>query len=111
METKIVVWRILLLISLFVFPQLFGILLCLRLSRYRRWIGSVLGVLVPAVTFFFIAPHYFFAGVREAALKGPANCGMPAMAAAFLLVMGTGVHLILGLVVQVFLAKRNRISV
>ena len=108
MESKLFVWRLLLLISLFVFPQLLGVLLCLRLSRYRRWLGSVLGVLVPALTFFFLAPHFFFAGIREAALKGDVNCGMPAMAAAFLFLVGTAVHVMLGLVVQVFLAKRTR---
>ena len=99
------VWRLLLLASLFVFPQLLGILLSLRLSRFPRWIGRVLGVLVPALSFFFLAPHFFFAGIREAAAKGDLNCGMPAMAAAFMLLIGTGIHLLIALVIQLRLTR------
>lgn len=112
MESKFFVWRLILFASLFIFPQLLGVLLCLRLARFPRWVGHVLGALVPAVSFFFIAPYFFFAGIREAALRGePANCGMPAIAGAFLLLLGTAVQLVLALVVQVYLAKRTRVSV
>ena len=111
MESKLIVWRSVLLASLFVFPQLLGILLFLRLSRFPRWIGRVLGFLVPALSFFFLAPYFFFAGIREAALRGDVNCGMPAMAAAFMLLLGTGLHLIIALVVQLYLSKRARMSV
>lgn len=111
MESDSFVWRLLLLASLFVFPQLLGVLLCLRLSRFPRWIGRVLGVLVPALSFFFLAPHFFFAGLREAALKGELNCGMPAAVAAFMMLLGTGVHLVVALVVQVYLSKRHRMPV
>jgi hypothetical protein len=99
------VWRLLLLASLFVFPQLLGVLLCLRLSRFPRWIGRVLGVVVPALSFFFLAPHFFFAGLREAALKGEVNCGMPAVAAAFMLLLGTGIHLLIAFVIQLRLTR------
>ena len=108
MESKFVVWRLLLLTSLFVFPQLLGVLLSLRLSRLPRWIVRVLGVLVPALSFFFLAPHFFFAGIREAAARGDLTCGMPAVAAGFLLLPGTGIHLVIALVVQVLLSKRIR---
>jgi uncharacterized membrane protein len=105
------IWRILLLASLMVFPQLLGVLLYLRVTRFSKWIGRVLGVLVPAVSFFFLAPHFFFAGMREAAERGDLNCGMPAMAAAFMLLLGTGVHFLAALVVQLYLSKRQRMSV
>ena len=108
MESKAFVWRLLLLTSLFVFPQLLGVLLCLRLSRLPRWIVRVLGIVIPALSFFFLAPHFFFAGIREAAARGELNCGMPAVAAGFLLLLGTGIHLVIAVVVQVFLSKRIR---
>ena len=104
------IWRLLLLTSLFVIPQLLGVLLVLRLSRFPRWIGRVLGVLVPSVSFFFLAPHFFFAGMREAAARGELNCGMPAIAAAFMLLVGTGVHFVIALVIQVYMSKRTRLS-
>ena len=100
MENASFVWRLLLLASLFVFPQLLGILLCLRLTRFPRWIGRVLGVLVPALSFFFLAPHFFFAGLREGE-----GCGMPAVAAAFMLLLGTGIHLLIALVIQLRLTR------
>ena len=104
-------WRLLLLASLLVFPQLLGLLLYFRVTRFSKWIGRVLGVLVPAVSFFFLAPHFFFAGMREAAERGDLNCGMPAMAAAFMLLLGTGVHFLAALVVQVFLSRKHTPSV
>ena len=88
-------WRLLLLASLFVFPQLLGVLFSLRLTRLPRWIGRALGIIVPALSFFFLAPHFFFAGMRE-----DEGCGMPAVAAAFMLLLGTGIHLLIALVIQ-----------
>lgn len=103
-------WRLVLLASLFIFPQLLGVLLCLRLTRFPKWIGRVLGVIVPALSFFFLAPYFFFAGMREAAERGELNCGMPAMAAAFMLLAGTGIHFLIALVVQAYLSKRQRMT-
>lgn len=107
METLLIVWRFLLLTAIFVFPQLLGILLYFRLRRAPRWLAFIAAALVPAIVFYWLAPIYLFAGVREAYARGE-GCGMPALAAAFFLLAGTGIQLGGGVFTQVVLSKRRR---
>jgi hypothetical protein len=60
------------------------------------------GVLTPPVLFFFLAPSFFFEGLREAQLKGE-TCGMPAAAAGILLLLGTVAEAFVSLLVQGYL--------
>jgi hypothetical protein len=59
-------WRLILLMSLFVFAQLLGVLLYLRLSRLPSWLAHVIGVVGSTLVFFYLSPVFFFAGLREA---------------------------------------------
>lgn len=103
-----IVWGLLLLISTFVVPQLLGVLLHFRLIRFSRWLAFTLGALTPAAMFFVLAPHFFFAGLREAASRGEIMpCGMPAVAAAFMVLSGTGAQVVVGLIVHVYLLFRQ----
>ncbi len=106
MQTLLDVWRFLLLGSIFVFPQLLGILLYFRLRRAPRWLAFIAAAVVPAIVFFWLAPIFLFA-VREAYPRG-GGCGMPAMAAAFFLLAGTVMQLGAGLFTQVVLSARRR---
>ena len=108
METLLIVWRFVLLASILVFPQLFGILLYYRLRRAPRWLAVIAAVLAPAVVFFFLSPIFFFAGIREAYARGDRGCGMPALAATFFVFAGTIVQLFAGLFAQVVLSARRR---
>ena len=99
-------WRFLLLAGVFVFPQLLGVLLYYRLSRAPRWFVFIAGALVPAMLFFWLAPIFFSAGLREPHARG--GCGMPALAAAFFLLAGTMLQLGAGLITQMVLLKRGR---
>ena len=109
METLLIVWRFTLLGTILVFPQLLGILLYYRLSRAPRWITAIAAALLPAIVFFWLAPIFFFAGIREAYARDGSGCGMPAMAAAFLLLAGTLIELGVGMITQaVLLARRPR---
>jgi hypothetical protein len=107
MESLFIVWRFLLLASLFAFPQLLGILLYFRLRRAPRWIAAIAGTLAPAFFFLWLGPILLFAGVREASARGE-GCGMPAFGALLLLFAGTTIHLGLGLITQVFLWAKRR---
>lgn len=107
MQSTLIVWRWLLMISLFVFPQVLGVLLYFRLNRFSRWLAHVLGVLIPAALFFYLAPSLFFAGLREAQLKGEVICGMPAVAAGFLILLGTAAQVLVGLIVQLYLFRKQ----
>ncbi len=107
MESLIIVWRFFLLASLFLLPQLLGVLFVFRLSRFPGWLARVLAALTPAVLFFYLAQPFFFAGLREAQLKGEITCGMPAVAAGFMFLLGIAVHLLAGLTVQLFLFRRQ----
>lgn len=106
------VWTLVSLVSVFVLPQLLGVLLYFRLIRFSKWLAFALGVLAPGVLFFVLGPAFFFAGLREAAARGEViSCGMPAVAAGFMLLLGTGVQLIVAFFVQFGLfVKRSGVS-
>jgi len=110
MDSLIIVWRLLLLISTFAFPQLIGLMLYFKLVRRSKWLAFAVGFLVPAIVFFFLAPLFFFAGVREAQANGQVNCGMPAMGAALLVFAGTAIELVVSLPIQCYLFSRHRKS-
>jgi len=95
------------LISILVFPQLFGILLYLRLSGAPRWVAAIAAALAPAVIFFWLARIFLFAGLREY-YAGDPKCGMPVMVAVLALYTGTAIQLVLGVITQVFLSVRIR---
>jgi hypothetical protein len=107
MESFLVAWRSLLFASIFAFPLLLGILLYFRLSRAPRWLAVIVGTLAPAIFFFWLAPIFFFAGLREAYAHGE-TCGMPAFAAMLLLLTGTIIELGLGIVTQAALSVKRR---
>ena len=109
MSSLLIVWRILLEVSLFVFPQLLGILLYFRLRWAPRWITSIVAALAPAFVFFWLARIILMAGLREYYARDHSGCGMPALGAAILLLAGTVFHVVLGGIVQgVLLARRRR---
>jgi hypothetical protein len=108
MESLLIFWRLLALGSMFVFPQLLGVLLYFRLVRRSRRLAFALGFLVPAVLFFFLAPLFFFAGFPEAESNRQGGCGMASMAAALIVVAGTAAELIVSVPVQLYLFRRNR---
>jgi hypothetical protein len=90
-----------------VLPQVLGVLLYFRFIRFSSWLAYILGVLTPAALFFYLAPSFFFAGLREAQLKGEVTCGMPAVAAAFMVLLGTASQVFVGLIVQLYLFRKQ----
>src|SRR5215475_4028444 len=108
MDSLVIVWRLLLLLSVFVFPQLFGVLLHSRLMRFPRWLRCVAGILGGVSTFFFLSPIFFFAGIREAQLRGELNCGMPAMAATLMVLVGTSIQLCTAVIIHAWLIRKTR---
>lgn len=102
------IWRLLSLLSMFVFPQLIGVLLHLRLVRRSRALAFALGFLVPAVLFFYLTPLVYFGEMREAYRNRQVGCGMPAVAAGFMILAGTVAELIVSLPIQRYLLRRDR---
>ena len=102
------IWKFLLLGSVLIFPQLLGILLYFRLSRVPRWVAAIAAALAPAVFFFWFTRLLLIAEFHRANPGGRATCGMPALAAAFLLLAGTVVQLIGGVFTQSILAAARR---
>jgi hypothetical protein len=107
METLVAAWRFLVLASVFVFPQLFGVLLYYRMKWAPGWVARTVAILAPAVIFYWLGAIFFFAGVREATARGEAGCGMPALFAAFALLTGTVIQVALGLVTHAVLRRRK----
>ena len=108
METLLIVWRFLLFGSILIFPQLLGILLYFRLRRAPRWIAAIAAALLPAIVFFWLAPIFLFAGIREAYARGEGGCGMPAVAAGIIFLALTAIQLFVGVSAQLVLSARRR---
>src|SRR6185295_12658533 len=107
METLVAAWRFSLLASVFVFPQLLGVLLYYRLKWAPGWVARTVAILAAAVVFYWLGAIFFFAGIREAGARGEANCGMPALFAAFALLTGTVIQVVLGLATHAVLRRRK----
>jgi hypothetical protein len=107
MQSAMALWTFLLLISTFALPQLLGVLLYFRLIRFSRWSAFTLGALTPGVLFFYLAPSFFFAGLREAQVKGEVTCGMPVLAAAIMVLLGTVAQVFVALIVQLYLFRKQ----
>jgi hypothetical protein len=108
MESLLIVARLFLMLATFVFPQLLGLLLYFRLSRFPKWLAHAVGILAPAALFFYLAPLFFFSGFREAQMRGETfNCGMAAAAATALFLLGTAAELFVGLIVQGYMFRRR----
>ena len=107
MESLLIVWNLILFLSLFVFTQLLGVLLYLRLARLPKWLARGLSLLGTTFAFFFLSPIFFFAGIREAQLRGEVICGLPVMAATFMVLIGTGFQLCTAAAIHLWLARRG----
>jgi hypothetical protein len=53
------------------------------------------GVVGSTLVFFYLSPVFFFAGLREAQLKGEVTFGMPALGGLVLVLFGTAVQVLL----------------
>lgn len=107
MQSSFVVWRFVLLLGLLTFPQLLGVLLYFRLSRFSRWLARFLAFLCPALVFIYLSPIFFFGRVSEAQVNGEAACGTSMIGFVFLIYVGTVVQLLTALVIQVILFRRH----
>ena len=103
-----IVWNWLTLLSVFIFPQLLGLLLYFRISRFPRWVARVVGVFGPAFAFFYLSPLFFFAELRQAEHNREMACGMPALAAAFMSLFGTVVQFCTAAAIHLWLFLRAR---
>lgn len=108
MESLFIAWKLLLLLSLFVFTQLLGVLLYYRLVRLPAWQARAFSLVGATFAFLYLAPMFFFPGMREAQLRGEVNCGMPAMAAAFMVLVGAGFQLVVAAAIHLWLSRRGR---
>ena len=107
MESLVIVWRLLVFLSLFVFTQFLGVLLYYRLARLPKWLAHGLCVIATVLAFLFISPLFFFAGMREAQLRGELNCGMPAAAATIMVLIGTVFQFFVAAVIHLWLFSRG----
>ncbi len=100
--------KLLLFLSLLIFPQLLAVLLHLRLVRYSKLLALILGILSAGLVFLFLSPIFFFEGLREAQLMGEVRCGMPGLAALMMVFTGTIVELCVAAPIHVCILRRSR---
>ena len=107
METLLIAWRIFLDISVLAFPQLLGILVYFRLRRVSQLLATIVATLAPAVIFFWLVRIFLMVELDRAYAHGSNGCGMPSLGAAILLLLGTGIQLGVGVVIQAVLAVKS----
>jgi hypothetical protein len=106
METLHTIWNFFLFFSLLIMPQLLGVLTYFRLRRYKDFLGHAVGFLVPPFLYFFFSWLMFLYVPREALAKD--GCGMPALAAMFIILSGTIAQIFFSMITQLILHGRHR---
>jgi len=105
----IMIWGWLTFFSALIFPQLLGVLLYLQLSRLPGWLARGIALLAPAVVFFLLSRLFFLAELRDSQLRGDVSgCGMPALAAAFAILLGTFLQLCIAPGVHLWFLRKPR---
>ena len=107
MESLLIAWRLFSDVCVFAFPQVLGILLYFRLRRVSRWLAATVAALAPAVIFFWLVRIFLMVELDRAYAHGSNGCGMPSLGAAILLLLGTGIQLGVGVVIQAVLAVKS----
>ncbi len=107
MQSIFIIGRWYLLLSIFGFGQLLGILVYFRLKRFSPALARIAGFIIPAALFFYFAPIMFFAGLREAQAQTGVGCGNPMLGGIILTFFGTGLQLFIGMWVQMYLYSRS----
>ena len=109
MESIRALWNLFLFFSLLSVPQLLGVLAYFRIRQYQRFVAHLVGFLIPPILFFYFAwVDLVYLPQKIYAKEG---CGMAAVAAVFILLLGTGAQIIISLLAQLMLSVRHRASV
>ena len=108
MQTILVMWRLLLLLSLVGFPQLLGVLAYFRVRKHHDALAHAIGILVPPVLFFFLTHLMLSSSALEIESGGDRACGTFLGMMALAILFGTGVHLVFSVVSQLALHLRHR---
>ena len=109
METLGTIWNLLLFLSLLGIPQFLGVLAYFRVRKYHDLSAHLIGVLLPPVSFFYLARAITISSaVQEAQARGEVVCGTFAGMMVIALLFGAGLQATFGLIVQLMLHARQR---
>ena len=106
MEAIQVTLNLFMLLSLWVVPQLIGVLAYFRLRRHQDFLAHLAGFLIPPVLFFYLARIVLVYSYYQAHPND--RCGGALIGAAFIILLGTGAQIIFGLIAQLVLHGRHR---
>lgn len=107
MEQSSQIWALLTWVSVMAIPQLLGVLLFFRLTRYSRWLALLFGTLAPPLLFFSLVASITSASFRAAEAKGPVPCGNAAVAVGIIILLGTAIHLVGAFGVNLYLFRKT----
>ena len=108
METLQVALNLFMLFSLWVVPQLLGVLIYFRLKRRHDFLAHLVGFIIPPILFFYLARIVLVYSYYKA--HPDDHCGGALIGAALIILFGTVAQLIFGLVAQFVLHGRHRAS-
>jgi hypothetical protein len=109
MESIRTIWNLFLFFSMLALPQLLGVLAYFRIRRRQALLAHLAGFLIPPALYFYLS-WLFFVYVPRQGQIGEEGCGMAAVAAAFIVILGTGAQIIVSLIAQLLLRLRQRTS-
>ena len=108
MESIQTIWNLFLFFSVLALPQLLGVLVYFRIRRFQNLLAHLVGFLIPPALYFYFSWLLFvYLPHKDHAEEG---CGMAAVAAGFIVLIGTGAQIIFSLIAQLVLRSRHRAS-
>jgi hypothetical protein len=108
MESIQTIWNPFLFFSMLVLPRLLGVLAYFRIRRFQDLLAHLVGFLIPPALYFYFSWLIFvYLPHKDHAEDGG---GMAAVAAGFIVLLGTGAQIIVGLIAQLMLRGRHRVS-
>jgi hypothetical protein len=108
MQTFLIMWRWLLLLSLLGVPQLLGVLAYFRVRKHDDVLAHVIGILIPPVLFFYLSEVVLNSSAREIQSRGERVCGTYLGMMAIMILFGTGAQLFFSFMAQLMLHGRHR---
>src|SRR5262245_55074341 len=103
MEALYTTWSFLLLFGLLAFPQLFGVLLFIRVKRYQHFLAHLLGFVTPVLMSIFFCWMFFVYRYYQA--HPDERCGLPLLGGLFLILLSAGIQLVFGMFAQISLHR------
>src|ERR1041385_3875244 len=109
MEALQTIWSFVLLFSILLFPQLFGVLLFFLLKGRPHFLAHALSFVAPVLLFILFTWMIFIYRYYQA--HPDERCGLPLLGGLMFMLVGAGLQLVFGTLAQAALHARTAVCV